>query len=222
MAMNKSGFIKHPRETVESSPDLVPPPVHETRPNPTKVGMLCFLASEIAFFGTLIMTFLFYLNQIAHGDPRPSQVFEMGLVLLGTLCLVSSSFTIHLAERSLEKGNRGSFLLWWGFTILLGALFLLGTAYEWYGLIYRHGLTISRNLFGSAYFTLVGFHAAHVTIGLILLVVIYLLVLKRKIADQGSDKGFDGVTVVSWYWHFVDAVWIIVFTLVYVVARGMA
>lgn len=212
----------NPGPAINSDLSQEPPPVDSRRPDPTRTGMLTFLASEVAFFGTLIMTFLFYLKQIAHSDPGPSQVFEMGLVILSTICLLSSSITIHLAELSLHRENRGGFLFWWGLTIVLGALFLLGTAHEWNDLIFKHHLTINRNIFGSAYFTLVGFHAAHVTLGLILLIIIFLLAIGRKICYPTTREGQGGITVISWYWHFVDAVWIVVFFLVYIVARGMA
>src|SRR5262249_48810618 len=156
--------------------------------------------------------------------PSPRQVFEMGPVLVFTVCLLSSSLTIYLAERALRhNGCRRSFLFWWGFTILLGAAFLAGTMYEWYGLLTRidpatrlpDPLTISRNLFGTTYYTLVGFHAAHVTVGLIILSVVFGLFAARSIGEQSP-----GITVVSWYWHFVDGVWVVVFSLVYLVARS--
>lgn len=191
------------------------PAVHE-RPDTVKVGMLTFLISEVAFFSTLIMVFVWYLRQTVTGEPKPSQVFEMPPVLIFTACLLSSSLTIYLAERALHNNAHGGFLGWWGLTILLGAAFLAGTAYEWYGLIWHWNLTISRNLFGSTYFTLVGFHAAHVTVGLIILTIVFGLVAARQLG-----KGSRGITVVSWYWHFVDAVWVVVFTLVYIVARNM-
>jgi cytochrome c oxidase subunit 3/cytochrome o ubiquinol oxidase subunit 3 len=199
------------------------PAVH-ARPDPVKVGMLSFLLSEVAFFSTLILVFIWYLGETVRGEPRPSQVFEMPPVLIFTACLLSSSLTIHLAERGLHKDHRATFLLWWGLTILLGAAFLAGTAYEWYGLLnwinpatkLPDPLTISRNLFGTTYYTLVGFHAAHVTVGLILLTVIFGLVARSRLGAKSN-----GVTVVAWYWHFVDGVWVVVFTLVYLVARNM-
>lgn len=174
--------------------------------------MLAFLLSEVAFFGTLIMAYVYFLRQTRTGSPSPAEVFSLPLVLAGTACLLTSSVTIHLAEKALHAGARGRFLLLWGLTIVLGGLFLLGTAIEWRELIYTHGLTISRNMFGSTYFTLVGFHAAHVTMGLVVLGILLGLGL-RQVASP------EAVQLVSWYWHFVDAVWIVVFLLVYVVGR---
>ena len=177
--------------------------------------MLTFLGSEVAFFGTLIMTYVYFLHQTTHGEPNPSQVFRLPMVLAASACLFSSSATIYLAEKALRRNSRQTFLGWWGLTIVLGVLFLLGTMLEWNDLIGRWGLTISRNLFGTTYFTLVGFHALHVTIGVIVMSIVFGLAWRRQITERNKT----GVEVVSWYWHFVDGVWVVVFTLVYVVGR---
>jgi cytochrome c oxidase subunit 3/cytochrome o ubiquinol oxidase subunit 3 len=183
--------------------------------SPVKVGMLAFLASEVAFFGTLIMAYVFFLRQTIHGEPNPSQVFRLPMVLAASACLFSSSATIYMAEKALRRGSRQAFLGWWGLTIVLGVLFLLGTMLEWNDLIGRWGLTISRNLFGTTYFTLVGFHALHVTIGVLVLSIVFGLVWRRHVTARDQT----GVEVVSWYWHFVDGVWVVVFSLVYMVGR---
>jgi cytochrome c oxidase subunit 3/cytochrome o ubiquinol oxidase subunit 3 len=170
--------------------------------------------SEVALFGTLIVTYLFYLGRDVVG-PTPAVALKLPLVLLMTACLLASSVTIHLAERTLERGNQGGFIGWWLATILLGAAFLGGTAFEWHDLIYRHGLTISRNLFGTTYYTLVGLHALHVTGGVtIMLIVLGLALARRVTAANHAPAG-----LVSWYWHFVDGVWVVVFTVVYLVGR---
>lgn len=179
---------------------------------PAQAGMLTFLLSEIAFFGTLIMAYVFFLRQTRTGSPTPAEVFSLPLVLGGTACLLSSSVTIHFAEQALHAGARARFQWLWGLTIVLGGLFLGGTALEWHELIYTHGLTIDRNMFGSTYFTLVGFHAAHVTIGLVVMATVLGLAMRQVFSTEA-------VQLVSWYWHFVDAVWIVVFLLVYVVGR---
>jgi cytochrome c oxidase subunit 3/cytochrome o ubiquinol oxidase subunit 3 len=183
--------------------------------SPPKVGILAFLVSEVAFFGTLIMAYVYFLNQTKEGSPRPSEVFHLPLVLASSLCLFSSSVTIHFADRAIKRSSHGAFLAWWGTTIVLGALFLLGTASEWNDLINTWGLTISRNLFGSTYFTLVGFHAFHVTMGIVAMVIVFGLAWRERITSRNRT----GVEVVSWYWHFVDGVWVVVFLLVYVVGR---
>ena len=142
-------------------------------------------------------------------------MLSLPLVICTTICLLSSSGTIHLAEKHLRSGAQRAFVLWWTATIVLGVMFLLGTAYEWHDLITQEGLTISRNLFGTTYYTLVGFHALHVTAGVIAMLIVLGLGLRGAV----TKKNQIGVELVSWYWHFVDAVWIVVFTLVYLFGR---
>ena len=132
-----------------------------------------------------------------------------------TICLLSSSLTIHLAAKSLERDYRRLFLGFWLLTIALGGLFLYGTVQEWHRLIYEHGLTISTNLFGTTYYSLVGLHGFHVTAGLIMLVIVALLGLSGRVGVKQSGR----IGVLSMYWHFVDAVWVVVFTVVYVLGR---
>jgi cytochrome c oxidase subunit 3/cytochrome o ubiquinol oxidase subunit 3 len=176
--------------------------------------MLSFLVSEVALFGTLIVTYLFYVGRDLVG-PTPAKVLSLGLVLCTTACLLASSATVHVAERRLGRGNQVGFLRWWLATLVLGTAFLGGTAFEWRDLIVRHQLTISRNLFGTTYYTLVGLHALHVTAG----VTIMLIVLGLALVRQVTTANRAGVGLVSWYWHFVDGVWVVVFTVVYLVGR---
>ncbi|CAN5118556.1 hypothetical protein BH11PLA2_BH11PLA2_16700 [soil metagenome] len=177
---------------------------------PAKIGMVCFLASEAAFFSTLIMAYVIFLRHVGDG-PTPANTLSLGLVLVNTLALILSSFTLHFAEKAKHAGRHGTFQLLWTVTILLGLAFLGGTAYEWKGLIQQHGLTIGRNMFGTTFYTLVGFHAFHVTLGVIGLIVVLLVTMKHNVSMP--------VTLVGWYWHFVDVVWVIVFLVVYVVGR---
>jgi cytochrome c oxidase subunit 3 len=188
-------------------------PLNSTALNSTEWGMLTFLLSEVAFFSTLIVTYLSYMGKDQAG-PTPA-VLSLPLVIGTTVCLLSSSGTVHFAERALRRGSRGAFAVLWSLTILLGALFLLGTAYEWHELIVRHHLTISTNLFGTTYYTLVGFHALHLTVGLIVLSIVLTLVLRREVKTSHPLA----VELTSWYWHFVDTVWVVVFTVVYLVGR---
>jgi cytochrome c oxidase subunit 3/cytochrome o ubiquinol oxidase subunit 3 len=176
--------------------------------------MVSFLLSEVALFGTLIVTYIFYLGRDVVG-PTPAEALTLSLVVGTTACLLASSGTIHLAERTLERGNHGGFIRWWLATIVLGAVFLAGTAFEWRDLIYRHNLTISRNLFGTTYYTLVGLHALHVTGGVSIMLIVLGLALGRQVTSANPS----GVGLVSWYWHFVDGVWVVVFTVVYLVGR---
>ena len=138
-----------------------------------------------------------------------------GAPIFFTVCLLSSSLTIHFAGNGLERGRQRVFLGWWLLTIVLGGLFMFGTAREWYRLIYEHGLTISTNLFGTTDYSLVGLHAFHVTVGLIMLT----LVLAFGVAGRVRRSHASRVDVLALYWHFVDAVWVVVFTVVYVIGR---
>jgi cytochrome c oxidase subunit 3/cytochrome o ubiquinol oxidase subunit 3 len=187
-------------------PDIVP----EKTLSPGQWGMLAFLFSEVAFFSTLIVAYVTFKGEDTVG-PTPGEVLSLKLVIGTTACLLASSLTVHLATRALEHGSVSSFTLWWAATIALGVAFLAGTGYEWYGLIVDDRLTISRNLFGSTFYTLVGFHALHVTVGVIAMLVVLGLALVRRIAPAHAEAP----QLVSWYWHFVDGVWIVVFAIVY-------
>src|SRR5437660_11209194 len=185
---------------------------------PVKVGMLTFLVSEVAFFGTLIMAYVYFLRQSGQGEPNPSQVFywpRLWVTVFFSACLFSSSLTIHLAGNAFRRQSQQRFLAWWGLTVALGIVFLVGTGLEWRELIGKWGLTIDRNMFGPTYFSLVGFHALHVTVGVIVMSIVLGLAWRRQITERNSTS----VEVVSWYWHFVDGVWAVVFTLVYLVGR---
>jgi cytochrome c oxidase subunit III len=193
----------------------VPPTIAPERTlSPGQWGLVSFLVSEVALFGTLIVTYVFYLGKNLVG-PTPAEALSLSLVLFTTAFLLASSGTVHVAEKALHRANQGGFLLWWLATIVLGMLFLGGTAYEWYGLIVDHGLTISRNLFGTTYYTLVGLHALHVTGGVTIMLIVLGLALRRQVTTANRA----GVGLVAWYWHFVDAVWVVVFTVVYLAGR---
>lgn len=178
-------------------------------------GMASFLVSEVAFFSTLIVAYVTFLGRDTVG-PTPAQALSLKLAFGTTLCLVASSVIIHFAEAALRRGNQAAFKILWAMTIALGVAFLLGTAYEWHDLITEQQLTISRNLFGTTYYTLVGFHGLHVTAGVIAMSIILLLATRGAVTKEHET----GVQLVSWYWHFVDVVWIVVFLVVYVGAKG--
>src|ERR1700751_1918966 len=120
-----------------------------------KVGMACLIIAESAIFTIFVVAYLFYIGKSLAG-PTPSEVLETPIFF--TICLLSSSLSIHFAGKFLERGKRGVFLSLWILTIVLGGLFMFGTAREWHRLIYEHGLTISTNLFGTTYYSLVGLH----------------------------------------------------------------
>jgi cytochrome c oxidase subunit 3 len=177
-----------------------------------KVGMACLIFAESAIFTIFVVAYLYYVGKSLTG-PTPREVLETPIFC--TICLLSSSLTIHLASRLLERGRRGAFLGLWFLTIALGTLFLYGTGQEWHRLIYEHGLTVSTNLFGTTYYSLVGLHAFHVTAGLIMLSIVLFFGLAGRVGPEQSAR----VDVLSLYWHFVDAVWVVVFTVVYVLGR---
>jgi cytochrome c oxidase subunit 3 len=177
-----------------------------------KVAMASLIVAESAIFTIFVVAYLFYVGKSLTGPP-PREVLQPPIFY--TICLLSSSLTIHFASRFLERGKRGAFLGLWFLTIVLGGLFLFGTAQEWHRLIYEHGLTISTNLFGTTYYSLVGLHATHVTVGLVMLTIVLLFGLAGRVGPQQSAR----VDVLSLYWHFVDAVWVVVFTVVYILGR---
>ena len=177
-----------------------------------KVAMACLIIAESAIFTIFVVGYLFYLGKSLTG-PTPREVLETPIFF--TACLLSSSLTIHRASKLLERGNRGAFLTFWFLTIVLGGLFLFGTVQEWHRLIYEHGLTISTNLFGTTYYSLVGLHATHVTVGLLLLTIVLFFGLAGRVGQEQSAR----VDVLCMYWHFVDAVWVVVFTVVYILGR---
>jgi cytochrome c oxidase subunit III len=187
-------------------------PVAWKLPYRGKVGMACLIFAESAIFTIFVVAYLYYVGKSLSG-PTPREVLETPIFY--TICLLSSSLTIHFAGKLLERGRRTAFLLSWLLTIALGALFLYGTGQEWHRLIYEHGLTISTNLFGTTYYSLVGLHAFHVTAGLIMLSIVLFFGLAGRVGPEQSAR----VNVLSLYWHFVDAVWVIVFTVVYVLGR---
>ena len=181
-------------------------------PSRGKVGMACLILAESAIFTIFVVAYLYYIGKSLSG-PTPREVLEVPVFF--TICLLSSSITIHYASQSLEYDKRRAFLGWWLLTIVLGGLFMFGTAREWYRLIYEHGLTIATNLFGTTYYSLVGLHAFHVTVGLIMLTLVLAFGLAGRVRRSHSSR----VDVLALYWHFVDAVWVVVFTVVYVIGR---
>lgn len=193
-----------------------PPPITAQHgPNAAQWGMISFLVSEVAFFSTLIVAYVAFIGQDTSG-PTPAEALSLPLVLGTTFCLLSSSVVIHAAERALERGSQATFCVLWAVTIGLGVAFLAGTAWEWRTLIVEEHLTISRNMFGTTFYTLVGFHGLHVTAGVVAMLVVLLLALGRRVTHANAT----GVQLIAWYWHFVDAVWVVVFLVVYVAGRS--
>ncbi len=181
-------------------------------PSRGRVGMFCLIAAETAIFTIFVVAYIFYLGKSVSG-PTPKDVLE--LPIFASICLLSSSLTIHMAVKSLRNAKVGAFGLWWLLTLVLGGIFLGETGREWYHLIYDKGLTISTNLFGTTYYSLVGLHAFHVTVGLLMISVAMLLTVFGKVKPEHHERA----DVFSLYWHFVDTIWIVVFTVVYIIGR---
>jgi cytochrome c oxidase subunit 3/cytochrome o ubiquinol oxidase subunit 3 len=177
-----------------------------------KVGMWCLILAESTIFSIFVVAYLYYAGKSLSG-PTPAQVLD--IPILGSICLFSSSLTIVVAEKALHAGNIKRFGLCWFLTIALGIIFLVETGREWYRLIYHDGLTITTNLFGTTFYSLVGLHASHVIIGETGLILIMLLTLFGAVKQEHSSR----VSTFAMYWHFVDVVWVVVLSVVYFIAR---
>jgi cytochrome c oxidase subunit III len=189
-----------------------PQTVDWSQPSPRRVGIIGLIAAEASLLGIFVVAYLFYIGKSLSG-PYPNEVLEVPV--LNTICLLASSVTVGLAVRALRQGGRGQAGIWLPLTALLGGIFLAGTAREWYRLIVDHGLTIGTNLFGTTFYSLVGFHAFHVTVGVVMLALLSAFIWSGALRPVHAEH----VELVSWYWHFVDAVWIVVFTVVYLLGR---
>jgi cytochrome c oxidase subunit 3/cytochrome o ubiquinol oxidase subunit 3 len=185
---------------------------HLHQPSRGVVGMASLITAESAIFTIFVVAWLYYLGRDVHG-PRPKDVLEVPIFY--SICLLSSSGFIMLAERAIEHGKMAAFRLWWAVTILLGMIFLYGTAVEWKKLITVDHLTIRTNLFGTTYYSLVGLHASHVVAGLLMMLVVFAFSLTRFLQPAHAYR----IKVLALYWHFVDAVWVVVFTVVYIIGR---
>jgi heme/copper-type cytochrome/quinol oxidase subunit 3 len=174
-----------------------------------KMGMVLFICSEAIFFGLLVLAYAYFRNASASG-PTASDSLDPKVTGLVSLFLFSSSFTIWQAGKSLKAKRHGRLSAWLLTTIVLGAVFLAGQGLEWKHLI-DQGATVSRNLFGTTFFTLTGFHGLHVLIGLVALTILLGLTLAGDFRGPQSAA----IETISLYWHFVDAVWVVIFGVVY-------
>ncbi len=174
--------------------------------------MVCLIVAESAIFLIFVVAYVYYIGRSLSG-PTPAEVLE--LPILSTICLLSSSFTAHYAVSALRKDNVRGCTLGLAGTVLLGAIFLVMTAREWYHLIHDFGLTIRTNLFGTTFYSLVGLHASHVVVGLTMLTIALALSLRGRVTEEHAER----LEVLSLYWHFVDGVWVVVFMVVYVLGR---
>jgi cytochrome c oxidase subunit III len=177
-----------------------------------KVGMWFLIMAESAIFSIFVVAYLYYAGKSVSG-PTPAQVLDVPYFT--SICLFSSSLTILLAEKALHRGNVKVFGIFWAVTIALGVIFLIGTGKEWHRLIYTDGLTISTNLFGTTFYSLVGLHAFHVIVGASGLTIILLFTLFGGVRQEHAER----VSVFAMYWHFVDAIWVVVLSVVYFITR---
>ncbi len=175
-------------------------------------GMFAFLGSEVATFGA-VFTYYLYIRARAW-PPQGAEIPELlgSLVVVNTLILIASSVTLHFAHEAIRENNRRRFLGLLGVTLLLGLVFIAGQAYEYYEFIAHEGFTLTSGIFGSAFFGLTGLHGLHVSLGAVLLGIVFV----RGLLGQYSAERHVSVSTVSMYWHFVDAVWILLVVLLYV------
>ena len=172
------------------------------------LATLLFLCSEAIFFACLIAAYVYYTGSSPEG-PNAHKVLDPLKTAFYTVCLLSSSVTVYLAERAHRRGKRG-LSAWLAATMFLGAVFLYGEMQEYRKLLHEN-VTVSRDLFGSTYYTLTGFHALHVTVGLILLGTMLVISLRRRVGKPQKAA----LECISYYWHFVDLVWVVVFSVIY-------
>ena len=194
--------LDHP--TKQADPAPIEKPLDEGA-----VAVWSFIVSEAGFFLILIIAYVFF-NAHEHGGPSAKSALDVKTTATFTACLFASSVTLWLAERGIERGNHAAAARWLIATLALGAIFIVGQANEYLGL-FRHGVTVSTNLFATTFFTLTGFHGLHVTVGLIALAI----VLARALAGDFKKKKSTLLKSVGLYWHFVDVVWLAVFVVVY-------
>jgi heme/copper-type cytochrome/quinol oxidase subunit 3 len=199
------------------SPPAVDAPLVLEHPHPSigidnrKLLMWAFLASDCMFFGTLIATYMVYKNRSLTG-PLPREIFDVPYTSVSAFVLLLSSLTMVLALAAIQSGQERKMRIWLTTTALLGCVFLGGQFYE-FTIFYADGLTLKTNLFGSTFFTLTGFHGTHVAIGVFWLLSLVTHSLRGRLHREHSLF----VEIAGLYWHFVDIVWILIFTLIYLI-----
>jgi cytochrome c oxidase subunit 3/cytochrome o ubiquinol oxidase subunit 3 len=176
-----------------------------------KLAMWAFLGSECLFFGSFISTYLLYRNRIQSG-PGPAEIYDIPFTSVSSFVLLMSSLTMVLALAAIQRGDHRGLRAWLLATAFLGMAFIGGQIYE-FTTFYEEGLALSESPFGSAFFVLTGFHGAHVTVGILMLLALYGMSLAGRIPQSESRK----VEFIGLYWHFVDIVWIVIFTVIYLI-----
>ena len=176
-----------------------------------KLAMWMFLGSECLLFGGLISTYMLYRGRHA-GDPGPAQVFDIPLTSVSSFILLMSSLTMVLAVNAAKAKDDRNTKLWLTVTALLGSLFVGGQVYE-FTAFYKEGLGFTTSLFASSFYSLTGFHGVHVSVGVMMLFALVAIISRNKVT---GDKA-EAVEMIGLYWHFVDVVWVVIFTLVYLI-----
>ncbi|MEO7804001.1 MAG: cytochrome c oxidase subunit 3 [Actinomycetota bacterium] len=179
--------------------------------NNVKMAMWAFLGSEWLFFGSLISTYLLFKNRTGSG-PKPQEIYDIPFTSVSSFVLLMSSLTMVLALAAIQRGDHKKLRVWLVATALLGCIFIGGQIFEFTTFVHE-GLTLKTSPFGSAFFVLTGFHGAHVTIGILMLLSLAGMSSLGKLPQRDANK----VEMVGLYWHFVDIVWIVIFTVVYLI-----
>jgi heme/copper-type cytochrome/quinol oxidase subunit 3 len=193
-----------------------PDPAHDTHTgvvNP-KLGMWLFLSSDCLFFGAFISTFLLYRDRGGQAGPTPADVFDIPFTSVTSFILLMSSLTMVLALSAIQRGELRRFQIWIMATALFGATFIGGQIFEFTEFT-RQGLNLDTSLFGSSFYVLTGLHGAHVAIGIVWLVSLWGLAQQGRLTQVHSER----VEVAGLYWHFVDVVWIVIFTVIYLIPK---
>jgi heme/copper-type cytochrome/quinol oxidase subunit 3 len=178
----------------------------------TKLAMWVFLASECMLFGALITTYVLYRGRPDQPPPHPNEVFDIPYTSVSSFVLLASSLTMVLALSASQQRDTGRMRLWLLSTALLGMTFVGGQVYE-FTAFYEEGLKLSTNLFGTTFYVLTGFHGVHVTVGILMLLSLVGMSYARRLPEDPSFP----IEMVGLYWHFVDIVWIVIFTVVYLI-----
>ena len=177
----------------------------------TKLAMWVYLGSDCLLFGSLISTYLL-LRHRSVGGPTPQDVFDIPFTSVSSFVLLMSSLTMALAVASIVRGDVHRHRVWLATTAMLGAVFIGGQVYE-FTTFYREGLGYTTNIFGSAFYTLTGFHGVHVSVGIVMLMSLLVMSLRGNLGPERAEA----VEIIGLYWHFVDVVWVLIFTVVYLI-----
>ncbi|MDQ1439515.1 MAG: cytochrome c oxidase subunit [Acidimicrobiaceae bacterium] len=200
---------------VQAEPALTAPEAHahvtNTGLSNEKLAMWAFLGSECLLFGALISTYFLYRGRSPVG-PYPKDIYDIPYTSVSSFVLLMSSLTMVLALAAIQRGDSRRLRVWLLATALLGSSFIAGQVYEFTTFI-REGLTLKTNLFGSSFFVLTGFHGVHVTVGIVMLLSLWTLSMRGKLPQERAEV----VEIAGLYWHFVDVVWIVIFTVVYLI-----